>query len=465
MHGRFRSWAVRVLLALVVSGLLSGVGSHPTSAEDPAEPTVADLLADSGFGAADTLIDAAGYIGYNYLPETYYDPGVQCDHWLFSKDSDFTKVWVEGPAVRAHSYYSYLNESQDILWQITVYRPGGTLVAASDILTTRVYDYVTTLLPQLNFVLPIGGDYYVRADIAWLDPITDEIVGGSSRFYDFYRIYFSGNYGATNEGVDFSCNPGLFVPPPPKIIASTKTTVAANFPIALVGFPSKAPVNVQWDGVTIASDRLKPDGTLSGSVKIPPSVYGPHTLRVVSGTRKVSVTVNVAVRIRFKPETGAVGTSVNATLTGFAAGENVTVTWYNGTKAVKLGTVKMNSTGGKDFPFTVPTGAAVGNHEFRASGDKGHSAKVTFKVTAASVAAAEADADESASATPEPTETGSRRPSPRRTETGEGASDQAPTATADATVEPSATAEPTETPTETGRHRRTHRGDDSNQEN
>jgi len=108
------------------------------------------------------------------------------------------------------------------------------------------------------------------------------------------------------------------------------------------------------------------------------------------------------------PSSGAAGSSVTVTVSGFAANEAVGIT-FNGATLTNGFEFTTSSTGSGSETYTVPS-LSAGNYTISAAGQSGDSASATFTITA------------STSATPTPT--------------------PAPTATA----APSASASPTSTP-------------------
>ncbi|GIW04997.1 MAG: hypothetical protein KatS3mg059_1617 [Thermomicrobiales bacterium] len=434
---------VRVLTLRLVSILWLGVlaplaQTSLVSADTEVEPPASGPFAMGDVRAADTpVVGDVGEYGYHYLPDYSSSPGILCYHTLPASGSDRTRVVIKAPVIYAADYY-YWTEYQTVAWYATVFEvpaSGDPIeVWRSAVSSATAADYAPAPFSDLSVNLPIGKNYVVVASMGWY--LYGSLVGAAHHLYDYYGVYFRGDSGSVYAGLSvLGCNPGLFTSPPARMTLSrTRINVDSSVSISVTGFPSNAPVNILWDGAVVKTVQSAIDGSFVTSWKIPPATAGPHTITAVSGTRSVSATITVVAKVRLKPTSGPTGTSVIVYLRGYAAGESVTVRWYNGTRATTIATVKTSSTGSKNLIFSVPSNAAAGDHLVRGDGNRGNAAKATFVVTAATASVA-------STATPAAT------PAPSPTAT--------PTATlpATATPEPSPTmtpiagASPTATPT------------------
>lgn len=427
---RLGSFALRVASVLWLGVLAPLASGGVAMADTEVEPPASGPFATGDVHAADTpVVGDTGEYGYHYLPDDSWDPGIWCYQVMMTSGSDRTRLVIEAPVIYAADYY-YWSEYQTVGWYATVYDVpldgDPAEVWRSGVYFATAYDDAPALLSNLAVDLPIGKNYVVVATMAWYR--YGSLVGLARHGYDYYGVSFTGDSGSTFAGVYYGCNPGLFTPPPARMALSrTRINVDSSVSISVTGFPSNAPVNILWDGAVVKTMQSAIDGSFVTSWKIPPATAGPHTITAVSGTRSVSATITVVAKVRLKPTSGPTGTSVIVYLRGYAAGESVTVRWYNGTRATTIATVKTSSTGSKNLIFTVPSNAAAGNHLVRGDGNRGNAAKATFVVTAATASVA-------STATPAAT------PAPSPTAT--------PTATlpVTATPEPSPTTTPTEEP-------------------
>jgi hypothetical protein len=188
------------------------------------------------------------------------------------------------------------------------------------------------------------------------------------------------------------------------------------------------------------------NGGGSRSFAVPSATKGKHYVVAKGGSSgaKPRATFTVTPGLSLSPRSGSAGTSVKATLRGFAAGETITVKWFTGTtpstKTLKSNLVA-SSAGSASFSFTVPNGPG-GSHKVEATGSTGSKASSTFSVVATTQSV-----KPTATATPKTTPSPTAVPA-TATATATMQSTAEPTETA--TVEPTQTAteQPTATPTE-----------------
>jgi hypothetical protein len=403
-----RTFALRLACMLWLGALAPLAQAGVVSADTEVEPPTSGPFATGDVRAADTPVSGdVGEYGYHYLPDYSWSPGILCYHTLPTSGSDRTRVVIKAPVIYAADYYSW-TEYQTVAWYATVFElpaSGDPVeVWSSTVYSATAADYAPAPFSDLSVNLPIGKNYVVVASMGWY--LYGSLVGVASHLYDYYGVYFRGDSGSVYAGLSvLGCNPGLFTPPPARMTLSrTRINVDSTVSISATGFPSNAPVTILWDGAVVKTVQSAIDGSLVTSWKIPPATAGAHTITAVSGTRSVSATITVVAKVRLKPTSGPTGTSVIVYLRGYAAGESVTVRWYNGTRATTIATVKTSSTGSKNLVFTVPTNAAAGDHLIRGDGNRGNAAKATFVVTAATTSAASA-ATPTATLTPAATPT------------------------------------------------------------
>ncbi|MEA2596343.1 MAG: hypothetical protein QOF01_2812, partial [Thermomicrobiales bacterium] len=216
---------------------------------------------------------------------------------------------------------------------------------------------------------------------------------------------------------------------------------------------------------TLGTVRVSALGAKTTIFTVPAGARGGHKVEAVGAKGGIaSATFSVTPSLSLSPATGAVGTTVSATLRGFKAGVKVDVRWYNGTSFRVLKTVTTSSTGGASTSFRVPSGAARGGHKVEAKEQAtAFKASKTFTVTGAAIAAAAAPTERATvtatavktvrpSVTAVPTSTATSEPTavPTEPELEPTANDTAtPEPTATSTVEPTETPTPEPTPTET----------------
>jgi subtilisin len=169
----------------------------------------------------------------------------------------------------------------------------------------------------------------------------------------------------------------------PNLQLSTQTgKVGSSFSATLTGFGATETVNLSWDGATFSSNSTSATGRVTFFTSVPQGLKGAHTISgtgTTSGLTK-STTYTIQTGVNLNVSSGTVGTSITATLGGFAAGEQVDVRWYDtATTSTVLQTVAASSLGGGTLTFVVPS-ATKGAHTVEGAGNQGNLASTTFTV-------------------------------------------------------------------------------------
>ena len=144
--------------------------------------------------------------------------------------------------------------------------------------------------------------------------------------------------------------------------------------VTVIGLPPGQPYLVQWDGIVCAAGFMPSEAV---TFVVPETVGGSHTVVIQSpqGTQVFKGVFTVVPAITISPESGTVGTTLSISGKGFAAIENVTVT-YDGV-SVSTG-VAADSNGSWSTTFAAPVSPA-GAHQVGASGNFTTAASVTTK--------------------------------------------------------------------------------------
>lgn len=158
--------------------------------------------------------------------------------------------------------------------------------------------------------------------------------------------------------------------------------------MACRGYLPGEAVSLFWNDARtppLATGTAGKSGTVTLSAKAPSSSGGRHKTiaRGETSGKRVSTSVTVQPRIALSPDEGTSGTKVTVELTGFKAGETVSVRFY--TTSSRYTTVRQSVTvaasGGARFTVTVPDGVIAGGHSMEARGSKGSKAATVFDVT------------------------------------------------------------------------------------
>ena len=145
---------------------------------------------------------------------------------------------------------------------------------------------------------------------------------------------------------------------PTVTLSPTSGKVGATVSVSLAGYGASESVSIFWDSGTTAikSVTTSTTGSVTTSFVVPTATKGAHTVTAKGNTsgRSDSATFTVVPSLTLTPTAGVGGTTVTVNLKGYAAGESVTLKWYNGTIATTLKTVTTATTGGVATTFVVP---------------------------------------------------------------------------------------------------------------
>ncbi|MBM3941721.1 MAG: hypothetical protein FJ316_02115 [SAR202 cluster bacterium] len=156
-------------------------------------------------------------------------------------------------------------------------------------------------------------------------------------------------------------------------ISASKNSGPVGTPVSVsgAGFAvNETGVNITFDGVNIASTTANAQGTWTANFTVPATASGNHTIgafgRTTLATSVGTVAFTVQPAIALNKSTGAPGTSVTITGTGFAVSDtNINVTFGSTTV---LSNLRADSKGGWSANFSVPTTSA-GTHTVSAFGN------------------------------------------------------------------------------------------------
>jgi subtilisin len=166
--------------------------------------------------------------------------------------------------------------------------------------------------------------------------------------------------------------------------------VGTNLVITARGYKSGELITFIWQEtpsttVQIAQVAASESGSASASWSVPDATSGSHLVSGAgSGGSQGSVGFTVTPNLSLSPSSGAVGQTVMATITGYAANESVTLKWYDTSTSTRtLMTVTTSAKGGKIVEFPIPE-ATNGSHKVEfvgtATGSRSGNISVSAKV-------------------------------------------------------------------------------------
>jgi subtilisin len=228
--------------------------------------------------------------------------------------------------------------------------------------TVRVYWDDTSTTPRGTISIGSSG-----AGSA-LVPIPDA-TGGA------HTLIAKGNTSGTQFPQPFTVTPNLQ-------LSATSGKVGSSLSATLTGFGASETANLSWDGATFTSNTTSATGRVTIFTTVPQGLKGAHTISgtgTTSGlTKNTTYTIQTGVSLNLSA--GTVGSSITATLGGYAAGEQVDVRWYDTTTtSTVLQTVTASTLGGGTLTFVVPS-ATKGAHTVEGAGNQGSLASTTYTV-------------------------------------------------------------------------------------
>jgi hypothetical protein len=148
--------------------------------------------------------------------------------------------------------------------------------------------------------------------------------------------------------------------------------VGAPLTLTMSGYGSGETLDIKWyastsgDATTIASVTASATGSATVTVNVPPTSNGTHKVEVVgnAGSGSAYRFYYVSPSLSLSPASGPAGTSVTATLAGYAPSQTVDIKWYtNSYQSTTVASVVTDALGSAVTAFTVPAGATPGVHK------------------------------------------------------------------------------------------------------
>ena len=161
--------------------------------------------------------------------------------------------------------------------------------------------------------------------------------------------------------------------------------VGTEVEITGTGFDEEEDIEVQYDGdevdIESGDDETDNDGEFSCTVIIPESAAGEHTITVIGGDSEIEIeaTFTVEPKITIAPESGAAGTTITVSGTGF--GYRVDFSIFFDVDAV-IEDETTDRDGSFEATFTVPSKGA-GSYDVEAEDEDDNLDTAEFTITAA----------------------------------------------------------------------------------
>ncbi len=173
----------------------------------------------------------------------------------------------------------------------------------------------------------------------------------------------------------FTITPNVFLTVGSGIVGSSS---AANGS----GFAASSTITVTWSpgSITICTTTSNATGSFLCNFQVPSDVAGTHTVTGTDGTNSAAASYTVQPNLSLSQSSGAVGTLLTVTGSGFAGSSTITVDFGSSTETCSQGNpLSSSSRGAFNCTFTVPA-AVIGAHTITATDASSNSASVTFTI-------------------------------------------------------------------------------------
>ncbi|MFC2056339.1 IPT/TIG domain-containing protein [Chloroflexota bacterium] len=164
-------------------------------------------------------------------------------------------------------------------------------------------------------------------------------------------------------------------------------TVGTEIEISGGGYENDEDITVEYDGTEVdiesGDDDTDSDGEFADTtIKVPPSTAGEHTITVTGDDSDIEAETEFTVgpEITVTPESGATGSTITVSGTGFGEEMDVTITFDN----VAVATDETDDDGSFEVGFPVPS-IAGGGYDVEAEDDDDNSAEANFTIAATTV--------------------------------------------------------------------------------
>jgi hypothetical protein len=415
-----------LLVILLIACGLAAVAHAPAMARSGGQ-------GDSFSGAA-FVVSQTGLIGSYSVPEPPGYPPIKCQY----QNTGDGVITMQRPGFITVMHRD-VNDGQKIGIEKRIYQrlasggyswlfsSGGNFVNSSGALPTVVGVVDNPL------TVPAGPDYILVQRITWYSPDDDTTIEG---FVDVaYELYRPSILGSPIVLPDAEvCHIGS----PAVQVSATSGTVNSTLNYTIKHYPQKVTVQVRWDGAAIDSVVTNDQAQASGSVQVPASPMGKHTLKWTYGKWSASSAYTVKPRIKVTPSNNVMrDQTVNVSLRGFAAHETVKIRWKKNATFSEIASVMTSSTGSANLNVKVPKWVPNGGTSVRGDGSVGHA-----QTNAVTVSGGPFNPATVKTPTPTPTQTATSTATTTAITTNTATTEASPTAsvvTETATVEPTAT--------------------------
>jgi hypothetical protein len=147
----------------------------------------------------------------------------------------------------------------------------------------------------------------------------------------------------------------VFAVEPDIQLNKTSALVGEQINIYGTGFRANRSVTIRFDGRTIEATSTNSRGSFSETFRVPEGDYGSHDVTADDKTYEATIKLSVKQSISITPRSGATGTTVTVSGTGFRDNQSITITFDGDRVDTRPSTIRTDDDGSFTASFDVPT--------------------------------------------------------------------------------------------------------------
>lgn len=147
----------------------------------------------------------------------------------------------------------------------------------------------------------------------------------------------------------------VFAVEPDIQLNKTSALVGEQINIYGTGFRANRSVTIRFDGSAVETTSTNSRGSFSETFRVPEGDYGSHDVTADDKTYEVTIKLSVKQSISITPRSGATGTTVTVSGTGFRDNQSITITFDGDRVDTRPSTIRTDDDGSFTASFDVPT--------------------------------------------------------------------------------------------------------------
>ena len=364
----------------------SGLGRASTNftVENDGGPVVAtcEPVDDSGYVQTSVTVDCFGFEPGDFV-RLYLDStsSSQVGAGYASNGSAIVTMNVPNAAGGEHTLIGVGSNS------------GAESNATFTVLSSLKFSNSSGAVGSLAFATLRGFGAGETVDFIWHDSgssfivhsVTTSNVGYATGYFSVpemsggvYTVEAQGQSTGLSASTDFTIQSSVKLVP-------TIGKVGSNLSVTFSGFDAGSNVDITWDGAVMGTVTASSTGSGSLATTVPEATEGSHTVTADDGNgASASAIYKITPAMTLSSTSGPVGSEITLDISGFRAGEDVRIEWWDTSGSyTEVTTITASADGSGTYQLTVPD-ATYSLHKVQAVGLQSQKkAYVNFIVQAA----------------------------------------------------------------------------------